>query len=128
VWEHTVGGRGGRDRSAACVSAGRSGTEVCGGWNTAHEDAADRLEQEAWRRAVEGQEEPVVSMGKLVYGEDGKPIAPEEVFGHADAGFAAGRTSRRSTRAQATSSLMWRTGWRPAGGGAAAGSAEAKRI
>jgi len=44
-------------------------------WDAAYAEAADRLEQEAWRRAVEGVEEPVVSMGKLVRDEDGKPIA-----------------------------------------------------
>jgi hypothetical protein len=44
-------------------------------WDAAYAEAADRLEQEAWRRAVEGNPEPVVSMGKLVYGEDGKPLA-----------------------------------------------------
>src|SRR6478672_6188376 len=41
-------------------------------WDAAYAEAADRLEQEAWRRAVEGVEEPVVSMGKLVRDEDGK--------------------------------------------------------
>ena len=43
-------------------------------WDEAEEIAADRLEQEAWRRAVEGFEEPVVSAGKLVLDEDGNAV------------------------------------------------------
>jgi hypothetical protein len=43
-------------------------------WEEAEEIAADRLEQEAWRRAVEGFEEPVVSAGKLVRDEDGNAV------------------------------------------------------
>lgn len=35
-------------------------------WEDAMEAAADKLEQEAWRRAVEGVEEPVYRGGKLV--------------------------------------------------------------
>ena len=35
-------------------------------WNEAMEEAADGLEAEAFRRAVNGVEEPVLSMGKVV--------------------------------------------------------------
>jgi hypothetical protein len=43
-------------------------------WQEAEEIATDRLEDEARRRAVEGIAEPVVSAGKLVRDDDGKPI------------------------------------------------------
>jgi hypothetical protein len=43
-------------------------------YHQAEEDAADLLEAEAMRRAVAGVEEPVVSMGKLVRGDDGRPL------------------------------------------------------
>jgi len=43
-------------------------------WDDAEAIAADRLEAEAWRRAVEGFDEPVVSAGKLVHDDDGNPI------------------------------------------------------
>jgi hypothetical protein len=36
--------------------------------------AADRLREEAWRRAVDGVSEPLVSAGKLVHDDDGQPI------------------------------------------------------
>jgi hypothetical protein len=35
-------------------------------WDDAYEQGTDLLEDEAWRRAVEGWEEPVVSAGQLV--------------------------------------------------------------
>jgi hypothetical protein len=35
---------------------------------------ADRLEAEAWRRAVDGVSEPLVSAGKLVRDENGNPM------------------------------------------------------
>jgi phage terminase small subunit len=44
-------------------------------WDEAEQVAADRLEAETWRRAVEGVEEPLVSGGKLVRDDDGQPIA-----------------------------------------------------
>jgi hypothetical protein len=44
------------------------------GWADAEERAADRLEAEAWRRAVEGIPEPLVSAGRLVRGDDGQPM------------------------------------------------------
>ena len=43
-------------------------------WEDAEEVAADRLEDEARRRAVEGVPEPLVSGGKLVRSDDGQPI------------------------------------------------------
>ena len=43
-------------------------------WEEAEEIAADRLEAEAWRRGVEGVEEPVISLGKVVEGADGEPL------------------------------------------------------
>jgi hypothetical protein len=44
-------------------------------WQEAEEIAADRLEDEARRRALEGVPEPLVSAGKLVRNDDGQPIA-----------------------------------------------------
>lgn len=35
-------------------------------WDQAAEEAADKLEQEAWRRAVQGVEKPVYYKGKLI--------------------------------------------------------------
>ena len=43
-------------------------------WEEAEEIAADRLEDEARRRAVEGVPEPLVSAGKLVRDDDGQSI------------------------------------------------------
>jgi hypothetical protein len=43
-------------------------------WDEAIEIATDRLEAEAWRRGVDGVPEPLVSAGRLVRGEDGKPV------------------------------------------------------
>jgi hypothetical protein len=43
-------------------------------WDEAEDIAADRLEEEARRRAIEGVAEPLVSAGKLVRGDDGEPI------------------------------------------------------
>ena len=44
-------------------------------WEDAEERAADALEAEAWRRAVAGNPEPLVSAGKVVRDNDGQPIA-----------------------------------------------------
>jgi hypothetical protein len=44
-------------------------------WDEAEQVAADRLEQEAWRRGVEGVAEPLVSGGKVIRDDDGHPIA-----------------------------------------------------
>jgi len=41
-------------------------TEFAQLWDAAVEEAADCLEQEAWRRAVEGWDEPVFYQGKAV--------------------------------------------------------------
>src|SRR5215467_5275238 len=43
-------------------------------WQDAEEIAADLLEDEARRRAVEGVAEPLVSGGKLVRDDSGQPI------------------------------------------------------
>jgi hypothetical protein len=45
-----------------------------GAWAEAEEIAADRLQDEARRRAVEGVPEPLVSAGKLVRDDNGQPI------------------------------------------------------
>lgn len=44
-------------------------------WDRAKEAAADRLEQEARRRALEGRQEPLLSDGKIVRDDDGRPVA-----------------------------------------------------
>jgi hypothetical protein len=44
-------------------------------WQEAEETAADGLEAEARRRAVDGVQEPLVSGGRLVRDDDGQPIA-----------------------------------------------------
>jgi hypothetical protein len=43
-------------------------------WDLAVESGTDILEDEGWRRAVKGNVEPVVSMGKIVYTKDGEPL------------------------------------------------------
>jgi hypothetical protein len=48
--------------------------EFAKAWDLAVESGTDLLEDEAWRRAVKGNEEPIVSMGKVVYGKDGEPL------------------------------------------------------
>jgi hypothetical protein len=52
----------------------RSDSEFAAAWDEAEEIAADRLEDEARRRAVEGVPEPLVSGGKIVRDDDGQPI------------------------------------------------------
>jgi hypothetical protein len=44
-------------------------------WDEAEEQAADALEAEAWRRAVVGVPEPLVSAGRVVRDDDGRPLA-----------------------------------------------------
>ena len=71
--------------SAAVEIAGTSRTRVyelrkrnpgfAAAWEEAEERAADALETEAWRRAVVGVQEPLVSSGKVVQDDDGQPIA-----------------------------------------------------
>lgn len=53
----------------------RSDLAFAASWDEAEEIAADRLEDEARRRAVEGVPEPLVSAGKIVRDDDGQPIA-----------------------------------------------------
>jgi hypothetical protein len=70
--------------TAAVAVAGTSRTRVyelrktdavfAAAWDEAEEIATDRLQDEARRRAMEGVEEPLVSAGKLVRGDDGQPI------------------------------------------------------
>ena len=71
--------------SAAVAIAGTSRTRVYElrkrdagfalAWAEAEEVAADALEAEAWRRAVEGVPEPLVSAGRVVRDDDGAPLA-----------------------------------------------------
>src|SRR5262249_42589556 len=51
-------------------------------WQDAEEIAADRLEEEARRRAVEGVAEPLVSSGKLVRDDSGQPIMVRRYSDH----------------------------------------------
>lgn len=44
-------------------------------WDRAKEAAVGRLEQEARRRALEGLQEPLLSDGKIVRDDDGRPVA-----------------------------------------------------
>ena len=53
----------------------RSDPEFAAAWDDVEEIAADRLEDEARRRAVDGVPEPLVSGGKIVRDDDGQPIA-----------------------------------------------------
>ncbi len=72
------------DVSAAATAAGVSkarvdeirklDAEFSTEWETAQRIWADKLEQEARRRAVEGVREPLVSDGKIVRDDDGQPI------------------------------------------------------
>lgn len=71
--------------STATEIAGTSRTRVyelrkrdpvfAGAGEEAEERAADALEAEAWRRAVDGVPEPLVSSGRVVRDDDGLPIA-----------------------------------------------------
>lgn len=53
-----------RQRDAAFAAA----------WDDAEQEAVDLLESEARRRAAEGVEQPLVSGGRLVRGDDGKVV------------------------------------------------------
>lgn len=74
---------------AACMAAGidrsqvyrwqEHDTEFSLKFNVATEQANDLIRAALWLRGVEGITKPVVSMGKLVYGEDGKPLT-EKVY------------------------------------------------
>jgi hypothetical protein len=48
-------------------------------FNIAEKEANDVIRAELFRRAVQGYEKPVVSVGKVVYGQDGKPLT-ERVY------------------------------------------------
>jgi hypothetical protein len=71
--------------SAAVEIAGTSRTRVyelrkrdtafAEAWDEAEEQAADVLEAEAWRRAVAGVQEALVSAGRVVRDDDGQPLA-----------------------------------------------------
>jgi hypothetical protein len=71
--------------TAAVALAGTSRTRVYelrkadenfqAAWDEAENSASDKLEAEAWRRAVDGVQEPLVSGGKIVRDDDGNPIA-----------------------------------------------------
>lgn len=75
---------GAGDVSAAASTAGVSkarvdevrklDAEFSAEWEAAQQVWADKLEQEARRRAVEGVREPLVSDGKIVRDDDGQPI------------------------------------------------------
>lgn len=43
-------------------------------YNEAKLDADDLIRAELWRRGTQGYEKPVVGFGKVVYGQDGKPL------------------------------------------------------
>jgi hypothetical protein len=49
-------------------------SDFASAWAEAEEQAADALEAEAWRRAVQGVAEPLVSAGKVVRDDDGQPL------------------------------------------------------
>lgn len=53
-------------------------TEFSLRYQQAESAANDMLLAAAWKRAVQGIEKRVVSMGKVVYGEDGKPLMERE--------------------------------------------------
>jgi hypothetical protein len=55
--------------------------EFAKAWDEAIEAGTDILEDEALRRALEGNAEPMVSMGKVVRGDDGYPLLVKK---HAD--------------------------------------------
>jgi hypothetical protein len=76
--------KGGNAPSAAIhAGAERLGLEEARGigstfaaeWDEAEKVAAHKLEHEAWRRAVDGVAEPLVSEGKLVRDDDGRPLS-----------------------------------------------------
>ena len=58
-----------------CYELRKGDPAFAAAWDEAEEVAADALEAEARRRAVEGVPEPLVSAGKLVRDDDGQPIA-----------------------------------------------------
>lgn len=53
-------------------------TEFALRYQQAEQAANDMLLAAAWKRGVQGVEKRVVSMGKVVYGDDGKPLLERE--------------------------------------------------
>ena len=51
-----------------------SNTDFAAQWDEALQEAADKLEQEAWRRAHDGVDEPALCSRGLVYDADGQPV------------------------------------------------------
>lgn len=47
-------------------------------YHQAEAEASDVVRAEIWRRGIQGVEKPLVSMGKLVYDEQGKPMTVRE--------------------------------------------------
>jgi hypothetical protein len=74
---------------AACMAAGidrstvyywqEHDTEFSLRFNIAEQEANDVIRAELFRRAVQGYEKPLTSMGKLVYNKDGK-VETEKVY------------------------------------------------
>ncbi len=94
--------------SHACVAAGVDRTTAyqartidegfAKAWTDALEDGIDRAEQEAFRRAVVGFDEPVIHRGKLMFvkGADGKRV-PLTTRRHSDQLLALILRARRKT-------------------------------
>ena len=53
----------------------RTDSAFAAAWDEAEETAADAIEAEARRRAIEGVQEPLVSAGRIVRDDDGQPIS-----------------------------------------------------
>lgn len=72
---------GNRSRAAAAARVGHTTAyeqrnrdpEFRAAWDAAIDQAGEYLEAEAWRRATEGTDEPLVSARGLIYHEDGTP-------------------------------------------------------
>lgn len=60
---------------AALEEARRTDRAFANEWDMAEATAAHKLEDEAWRRAVEGVPEPLISEGKVVRDDDGRPLS-----------------------------------------------------
>lgn len=52
----------------------RDDTLFCDQWKQALEEAADVLEAEARRRAIEGYDEPLIHGGRLICDAEGRPV------------------------------------------------------
>ncbi|MGH7114212.1 MAG: hypothetical protein ACREE9_06930 [Stellaceae bacterium] len=64
-------------------------------WDKAEQATTDRLEREAWRRAIEGVQEPLVSDGRVVRDDNERPISIKR---HSDALLIALLQARRPER------------------------------